>query len=202
MEIKHYSQYDEQEKIKEFFGSYKGTYLDIGAACGIDFSNVYSLLLDGWSGTSVEANAKEFTMLQVNYRPFKDRVNLVNSVIADQPGFVKFFTEGQLSTTSHEHMKLWEPSAIKYNWNWDPSINYAITVNQLLEHLKIDFDFVSIDIEGTNEAVIKSINWDLLPKCKLICIEHEEKEYAYIEYMKQFGFSVYHRTSVNLLMSR
>lgn len=202
MEINHYSQYDEQEKIKEFFGSYKGNYLDVGAACGIEFSNVYPLLLDGWSGTSIEANAKEFTMLQNNYRPFKDRVNLVNAVIADQPGFVKFYTEGQLSTTSHEHMKLWEPSAIKYNWNWDPSMNYAITLNQVLEHLKTDFNFVSIDVEGTNTEVIKSINWDLLPKCKLICIEHEEKEQVYVDYLTQFGFNIYHRTSVNLLMSR
>jgi FkbM family methyltransferase len=202
MEIEQYSQYDEQEKIKEFFGSYKGNYLDVGAACGIEFSNVYPLLLDGWSGTSVEASAFEFRKLQINYRPFKDRVNLVNAVVSDQPGFIKFYTEGQLSTTSHEHMKLWEPSAIKYNWDWDPSINYAITINQLLEHLKVEIDFLTVDIEGTNEAVIKSINWDLLPKCKLICVEHEEKEHTYIEYMKQFGFTPYHRTSVNLLMSR
>lgn len=202
MEIENYSQYDEQEKIKEFFGSHRGNYLDVGAACGIKFSNVYPLLISGWSGTSIEANAKEFTMLQANYRPFKDRVNLVNAVVADQPGFVKFYTEGQLSTTSQEHMKLWEPPAKKYNWNWDPSINYAITLNQVLEHLKTDFDFVSIDIEGTNTEVIKSINWDLLPKCKLICIEHEEKEQIYVDYLKQFGFNVYHRTSVNLLMSR
>ncbi len=202
METNHYTQYDEQEKIKEFFGSYVGQYLDVGAACGVKFSNVYDLLLSGWSGTSVEASAVEFRTLQNNYREFKDRTTLVNAVIADKEGFTNFYTEGQLSTTSPEHMKLWEPYAVKYNWTWDPSLNYAITLNKLLEHLKTDFDFVSIDLEGTNAEVIRSIDWNLLPKCKLICIEHEEKENVFEEYLKQFGFSIYHRTSVNLLMER
>ena len=53
METKIYSQCDEQEKIKEFFGSYIGQYLNVDAAYGIQFSNVYDLLLSGWSGTSV-----------------------------------------------------------------------------------------------------------------------------------------------------
>jgi len=198
----HYTQYDEQEKIKEFFGSHIGQYLDVGAACGIVYSNVYDLLLSGWSGTSVEASAVEFRTLQQNYREFKDRTTLVNAVIAEKKGFTEFYTEGQLSTTSKDHMKLWNEEAIKHSWTWDPSLNYAITLNKLLKHLNTDFDFVSIDVEGTNSEIVKSIKWKLLPNCKLICIEHEGKEKEFARYLKKFGFTVYHHTPVNLLLRR
>lgn len=202
METKIYSQCDEQEKIKEFFGSYIGQYLDVGAACGIQFSNVYDLLLSGWSGTSVEASSAEFGRLQTNYRKFKDRTTLVNVVISDKEGFTDFYSAGQLSTTSQNHMKLWEPYAVQHNFTWDPSLNYAITLNKLLEYLKTDFDFVNVDLEGTNAEVVMSIDWNLLTKCKLICIEHEQKDSVFEEHLKQFGFSKFHRTSINLLMGR
>jgi len=103
-----YSQYEEQIHIKEFFGDRIGSFLDVGAADGITFSNVYELLLNGWSGVSVEPETQTFRNLINNYEQFGNRSELVVSVIDTKEGFVTFYENGQLSSTSQQHMEHWD----------------------------------------------------------------------------------------------
>jgi FkbM family methyltransferase len=198
-----HSQCQEQIYIKEYFGEYIGSFLDVGAADGIRFSNVYQLLLDGWSGLSVEPETKTFRQLIKNYEKFGNRSELALSVINSREGFVTFYENGQLSTTSHEHMANWEAHRKMHNYEWRPILHYAITLDMLLQqNSSRNFDFISVDLEGENISVITSTNWNLAPNCKLVCIEHDNSDQAIIDYMTQYGFEVYKRTPVNILMSR
>ena len=198
-----YSQYEEQLHIKELFGDNVGTFLDVGAADGITFSNVYQLLLDGWSGVSVEPETQTFRALINNYEQFGNRSELALSVINSNEGFVTFYENGQLSTTSHEHMANWEWHRKENNYEWRPITHYAITLDMLLQQYSSrNFDFISIDIEGQNRDVICSTDWNLAPKCKLLCIEHDQDWDTIVSYMEQYGFKSLYCTPVNLLMSR
>jgi FkbM family methyltransferase len=198
-----YSQYEEQLHIKEFFGDKVGTFLDVGAADGITFSNVYQLLLDGWSGVSIEPEVTTFRQLINNYEQFGDKSELVMTVIDQQEGFVTFYENGQLSSTSHEHMANWEWHRQENGYEWRPVTHYAITLNMLLKnYASRNFDFISIDIEGQNHDVICSTDWNLVPGCKLLCIEHDQNEHRIIAHLERYGFSVYHMNVINLLMSR
>jgi FkbM family methyltransferase len=198
-----YSQHQEQLSIKEYFGEHVGTFLDVGAADGIGFSNVYQLLLDGWSGLSVEPETQTFRELVNNYEQFGNRSELALSVINSRPGFVTFYESGQLSTTSHEHMAKWEAHRLEHGYEWKPISHYAITLDMLLQqHSSRNFDFISVDLEGENLSVVTSTNWHLAPQCRLVCIEHDQNEQLLIEYMDQYGFELYKHTAVNLLMSR
>lgn len=198
-----YSQYQEQIYIKEFFGDNIGTFLDVGAADGVTFSNVYQLLLDGWAGVSVEPETQTFRQLINNYEQFGLRSELVVSVIDTTEGFVTFYENGQLSSTSHEHMIKWEEHCIKHGATWRPITHYAITLDTLLkQYASRQFDFISVDLEGQNLAVVTSTDWNLAPNCKLICIEHDQNTDPIIAHLEQYGFSHYQTTPVNLLMSR
>lgn len=198
-----YSQYKEQLYIKEYFGDKIGTFLDVGAADGVTFSNVYQLLLDGWSGVSVEPETQTFRQLISNYEQFGERSELVLSVIDREEGFVTFYENGQLSSTSHDHMKAWEEHTIKYNAVWRPITHYAITLNTLLKkYSDRNFDFISIDLEGQNHTVVASTDWNLASNCKLICIEHDQETESIIKVLEPYGFTTYEVTPVNILMSR
>lgn len=198
-----YSQYKEQLYIKEFFGDNIGKFLDVGAADGIQFSNVYRLLLDGWSGVSVEPETQTFRHLINNYEQFGSRSELTVSVIDTTEGFVTFYENGQLSSTSVDHLQNWEWHRQQYGYDWKPITHYAITLNTLLKHYaNRNFNFISVDIEGKNTEVICSTDWNLAPECKLICIEHDNNEQAIIDYMLGYGFELYVRTPVNILMRR
>jgi len=198
-----HSQYKEQQYIKDFFGDTVGTFLDVGAADGIVYSNVYQLLLDRWSGISVEPESQTFRQLINNYEQFGTRSELVLAVIDTTEGFVIFYENGQLSSTSSEHMQNWDWHKKEHNYEWKPITHYAITLNSLLkQYSSRNFDFISIDIEGQNHSVITSTDWNLAPSCKLLCIEHDQKEQSLIDHMAQYGFSLYASTPVNVLLSR
>lgn len=198
-----HSQYKEQLFIKEFFGDNVGTFLDVGAADGIVFSNVYQLLLDGWSGISVEPETQTFRQLINNYEKFGTRSELVMSVIDTKEGFVTFYENGQLSSTAHEHMQNWEWHRKEHNYEWKPITHYAITLDSLLkQYSSRKLNFISIDIEGQNYSVVTGTDWNLAPNCKLLCIEHDQKEQSLVDHMLQYGFSLYALTPVNLLLSR
>ena len=202
METKDYTQYGEQAKITEFFGTNVGRFLDVGAADGITYSNVYNLLLTGWSGLSIEPEAQAFHTILQNYKQFGDRATLLNAVISTKEEFVKFYSHGQLSTTSNDHIKKWEDHLKTYNGEWNLSYSYSVTLNNVMAQFGTDYDFVSIDIEGRNYDLVASINWNDLLKCKLVCIEHDSHEAELLQYMKQYGFTEYFVNPVNLIVQR
>lgn len=198
-----YSQYEEQKYILEYFGNYIGTFLDVGAADGITFSNVYQLLLNGWSGISVEPESQTLVHLANLYKQFNNRSEIVVAVVDTVEQFVTFYENGQLSSTSHEHMANWEWHRQEHGYEWRPITHRTVTLNSLLSHYSNrNLDFISIDLEGNNLDVVRSTDWNLAPNCKLLCIEHDQNWDPLIAYLEPYGFKFYHKTSVNLLMSR
>lgn len=198
-----YSQYEEQIYIKNFFGDYIGSCLDVGAADGVTFSNVYQLLLDGWKCVSVEPETQTFRQLINHYEQFGNRAELMVAVIDPVERFVTFYENGQLSSTSAEHMAAWDWHKQEHGYEWKAITHRTVTLNSLLSHYSDKkFDFISVDLEGQNLEVIKATDWNLAPDCKLLCIEHDDSEEAIIETLSPYGFTQLCRTPVNLIMSR
>lgn len=198
-----YSQYSEQKYIEEYFGSDIGTFLDIGAADGITFSNVYQLLLNGWRGVSVEPDSLTVPRLVNLYKQFDDRSEVLVAVLDTEEKFVTFYENGQLSSTSHEHMANWEHHRLEHGYEWQPITHYTVTLNKLLSHYSDrNFDFISVDLEGQNYNVVSATDWNLAPNCKLLCIEHDQRHEDFIKVLEPYGFKEYQLTPVNLLMSR
>lgn len=198
-----YSQYQEQKHILNYFGSKIGTFLDIGAADGIVYSNVYQLALNGWSGISVEPEMQAFLALRNNYSLFGNKSELVSAVIDAEERFVTFYENGQLSSLVSSHMENWKEHTKLHNTSWKPVTHYTVTLNRLLENYRDKkIDFISIDVEGNNHAVVFSTDWNLAPDCKLLCIEHENNHQAIVDHLEQYGFRFYEFTWCNILLER
>lgn len=198
-----YSQYEEQLHIKNFFGDYVGSCLDIGAADGITFSNVYQLLLDGWSCVSVEPETQTVRQLINLYKQFNERSEILLAVVDKIERFVKFYENGQLSSTSQEHMDSWEWHRQQHGYEWKPVTHRTVTLNSILEYYSDrTFDFISVDLEGQNHEVVASTDWNLATNCKLLCVEHDQDWDSIINCLKPYGFNEYKVTPVNILLSR
>lgn len=168
--MKDYSQWGEQKYILEYFaGKTNGKFLEIGAWDGVEGSNVRALADIGWSGVCIEASPFIFQDLIHNYS-HTDKVTCVNAALMECAGLAKFRDTLESSRRAYGQM-----SSCFDNKNLTDLVvrNYfvgAIDEYDIAKTFGEDWDFVSLDIEGMDLNVLKSIG-RLLKKTQLICIE-------------------------------
>jgi FkbM family methyltransferase len=199
-----YSQNSEQDIILNYFQSYKGTFLDLGANDGITFSNTRALAEKGWTGVLVDASPKAFKKLEENYRNKID-FHLYNIAIGRTNGIAKFHESGSLIgsddvalvSTFHQHEMDRFKSAVQY----EEIEAKCLTWSAFLAGCPIkDFDFISMDIEGNEMDVLPYID---LTNTRMICIEYNGNEELKREYEKYlFGFQLIYTSGENLIYAR
>lgn len=195
-----FSQNDEEKIIIDFFGDFKGTFLDIGAYDGINFSNVYKLVTLGWNGTCIEPSPSVFPNLKNNYANYPN-INLFNLAVSDKSGDIDFYDSNgdAISSFSKEHKIKWEK-----NWNskFTKVKVKSITVSQLFDLTGYDFDFINLDVESLNYSIFTKIPFEKLNNLKLICIEHDGKTTEIKNILKKFNFNDIGRNGENILLGR
>ena len=154
--------------VSDFFRSQPtGRFLSIGSANGID--QTYSLLQKGWSGVCCEPDPVALSdsdghgLLRAT-NEFGNKIVVVNAAITAAGGVCKFYINPTIAlSTIQARLSTSESRSIVIN---------SLGVNQLLDYVGEDFDYVQIDAEGTDVEIINSIDWSTrLPNCKLIGIE-------------------------------
>ena len=164
----YYSQ-DKQDMFLEekvFKGHKNGIYVDVGAHDGININNtLYFEKYNNWTGINIEPIKKIFDNLVIN-RP--NNINL-NCAVCNNDGETDFFcntghTE-MISGIKHT-MDVRHLQRTEYENNIMGSTTEIIKVNT--QKLETIFDqnnithvnYLSIDVEGAEFEVIKSINFD------------------------------------------
>lgn len=159
-----YSQWGEQKIILEYFRNTPGTFIDLGAFDGVTGSNTRALYERGWAGVCVEAHASAFNRLASHYRN-EPRISCVNAAIATPKTgpLVKFIDAGdQISTAYQEHrVKQYK----RGEWHVG-----NVSASDLAKTFGDNYDFVSLDIEGLELAVIPTLG-PLLKTTQLVCTE-------------------------------
>lgn len=147
------SQHGEKEIIYNFFKDNIPKYkivVDVGAY-GKDMSNSWPLLADGWSGLLIEANPdrckiikKEFTGL--NYKLFNNGVGPV-------AGTLPFYLH---SVPGHNSfLKDWYPQTLT---NKIKNVAVKTLSSFLIDNdIPLDFDFLTIDTEGLDRAIMEDL---------------------------------------------
>jgi hypothetical protein len=153
-EIKFHSQWGQDEFVFNVLkGKKKGFFVDIGAYDGVTISNTYFFekYLE-WDGICVEPNPSTFETLISNRKcqcirkgiaPYNREVELLlngwSSAIDDN------FTSSEILKEGHNSV-----------------IIEAVTINDLFLTHSVPriFDYLSIDIEGGEMEVIKTLNFD------------------------------------------
>lgn len=152
-----YSQMGEDLEIWRLFPrNYKGFYIDVGANDPKRFNNTYLFYKKGWRGINIEPNYENYLKL----KKFRGEDINLNYGIGEKEGYMNYykFIHHTLNTFSEEEahsyvsqgFKLLEIKKIK-----------VVRLEAVLEkHLLSNqhVDFITIDTEGYDTQVLKSMN--------------------------------------------
>ncbi len=185
-------------------GISKPSYLDIGAHDPLYASNTALLYENGSHGINIEPNPLLFKRF---LKKRKRDVNL-DIGVADTSGIMDFYVMSgpALSTFSKE-----EAERMTREYGFTITQTLPVEVKTVAEVIRTYAggtfpDFLSVDVEGLDEAILRSINFDT-NKPKVICVEtisysptrNGVKNHALIEFLKNKGYLLLADTYINSL---
>lgn len=189
-----WSQNNEEEVILEYFKEKTGRFLDVGAYNAQTFSNTFALVERGWSGVSIEPSPTVFNAAVKNCEAYPS-VDLVNAALAVERGLIQFYDSNgdAVSSTSIEHTQKWHMVNFKKFY-----VN-TVTIEDILTKFGEHFDMVSLDVEGTNLELLRTLPLERMGT-RLIVIEHDNKWNEMLEYCQ--GFHEIHRNGENIILAK
>jgi FkbM family methyltransferase len=207
-----YSQNNEEKVILDYFGDFIGTCLSIGENDGKTYSNVLSLIENGWNAVLVEPSPLAFNEL-VKTHDGNERVILCNVAIGEEIKEVSFYegvdflkeipglTPSLVSTAKYEETNRWGGSI-----DFEEKKVKMITFDRLIQDAPYrKFDFISIDAEGYDWDILRQMDLKEL-ECRCVCIEHNSisgvKEKMY-QHCVTFGLTQILTTNAeNIIISK
>lgn len=164
----------------------KGFYVDVGAFHPHLYSNTYFLYKKGWHGIVVEPN-KDMKML---FRLFRPRDTFINAGIGEGTLLYSVYNEPAYNGFATE-----VPGRVRL------LKQYPVTCFPLSEIMRgvTKIDFLNIDAEGMDLAVLRSHDWSLPPS--VICVEGSETGPA-AEYLRDKGYELHAVRGASLIFTR
>lgn len=196
-----YSQNNEEEIILSHFGEKIGSFLDIGAHDGKEYSNTLALAERGWTGVCVEPSPESFVKLLALHGA-NPKITCVQAALVPGAGKWCSFYDSCGSTVSsldHAHTKKWEAG---YGSKFRLMHLFAVGVQHFFLRYGTDFDFVNLDVEGTNLDLFFALPLGQLTKLKLLCVEHDSQWDLMERRAAEYGFRPISRNGENLLLWR
>ncbi len=195
---KYYSQCRQDKFLNRiiFRNKKNGFFVDIGAHDGVTISNsLFFEKFNSWQGICIEPNPNVFFKLEANRKSTN-----INACIGDDNKKVRFtqiegYSEMLSGITGNYHLKhlqrIDEDLSKKGGKRTEIDVD-MITLDSIegLKNRKIDF--VSIDTEGNEFEILKSINFKALDITALV-IENNYRDLRLREYLEPLGFSMIHR---------
>lgn len=190
-----------------FWTKLKGVYVDVGAHHPIRFSNTYRFYLRGWTGINIDAAPGSMSAFH-KFRPKDTNLELA---IAEHSGRMTFhiFNEPALNTFDATLAK-----------ERDGQDSFRIistkmvpvrTLSQVLdEHLPVnqEIDFLSVDVEGFDLAVLRSNDWKrfrpeyiLAEDCAVETVE-QALNCPIAIFLRSVGYTLFAKTSLTQIFRR
>lgn len=199
-----FSQYGEDVYVSQLFlsGGKRSDvmYLDVGANHYRRSNNTYLFYKSGARGILVEADP--LLCKQLKHRRKYDRI--INCLVGAEDGKEVEFYVLSLPTRSSMDKEVVRNS-ISRGLKLRETIKLpCISINNLLEQNQFTPDYLSIDIEGMDYTVLRSIDFDRY-KIKVIVAEKTDEKIeneTMDEYMERSGYSIYKKTCVNVIYQR
>jgi FkbM family methyltransferase len=190
------------------------TYLDIGANNPNYISNTYYFYLTGSSGVCIEPNPR----LCRKFRRVRPRDKVINvGVGIDERQEADFYlfpphADG-LSTLSKKEADYWGEIGMEGLGKIHYEQVIRIPLKNINELIRDNFercpDFISIDVEGLDLQILKTLNFDAFQPRVLIvetlCYDEKKKEFKNtdaIEFLQSKGYGVYADTHINSIFLR
>jgi FkbM family methyltransferase len=159
------------EIYEKYFGQKTdGTFVEIGAYDGYEWSNTWGLMILGWKGIAVEPNPNTFQQLIGNCT---DKIICCNAAIG-KDSVCKLRLSGGISTTSEEQSNIYK-ECDWFSGNEQVVEVPMVTLDALLEtfEMKEEFEVLVVDTEGTELEVLETFDIDKW-KPKMVIVEAHE----------------------------
>lgn len=220
---KMHSQNEEEKYILQAVGDNIGRFLEIGSWHATDKSNTRTLLERGWTGLMIEPSPGPFLNIlrscsNCGATPAEihgerkaptcecgstgrygndPRLDLICAAVAvGRTGLLKLHaTDDAVSTSEESGFERWKSIGGYYGSFWTPIISLQQILNQFG-----DFDFVSIDSEGTSvDLFIDLLRFAMRPKC--ICVEYDDRLAECTDAAGVAGYRQVYRSGENCVFS-
>lgn len=206
-EFNTYSQAGEDAVLSFLFADKKIgsiSYLDIGTNMPDEFNNTYLFYKRGNRGVCVEADSSLIPHIQ-KIRP-GDKIIHAGVAVSDlsEADFYKFNISGWNTFNKEEAKKREASGAFKVTKVVKVPLMH---INQILkDNFAIYPDLLSLDIEGLDLDVLKSLDFDQFP-IPVICVETcifsenhiRPKDFSIVEFINSQGYEVYADTYINTI---
>ena len=192
-----WSQEGEDLILSRYFENKKteGFYVDVGAHHPLRFSNTYKFYKQGWRGINIDAMPGSMDL----FNSLRPRDINIEKAISDSKQILTYyaFDEPALNGFSKELAKLRDGSG-GHKMIFKKDLETSTLEEILDEYMPKgkNIDFLSIDVEGLDFAILKSNNWaKYVPELILIEIlgsSLDELLYSEVTiFLKQFGYTIY-----------
>ena len=189
-----------------FNGKREGFFIDIGAHDGRTINNTYLFEQIGWTGICVEPQPDIFDRLKQNRNCDVYNVAIGNET-RDDVEFIKATGVDMLSVLNSDMTEDHRKRIERNNGKTEKIKIRMLTFQELMKHYpeKTYIDFISIDVEGSEMNVLKSINFNEYT-FGLLTIENntgcKSMENEMIKYMDAQGYEVLHDLGLDLMFVR
>jgi FkbM family methyltransferase len=201
-----FSQDGEQAVIEEWAAGRVGSFLEVGAYNGVDYSNTRALMLRGWAGVAVEPAPDMCASLREAVAGFPVEV-VEAACIAGRPAQYMRREPTVLRWTPGQPFS----SLVQNEGNFEPVQVETVTVDELASRWLLRFAgprLLSLDTEGTTIGLLVAF-LDRLAGCRDdLCVAVEAHENVADERavaltaLEHFGFGVLDSNPVNVIASR
>lgn len=194
IEKKYYSQVEQDKFINEnFFKNKKnGIFVDIGAHDGITISNTYFFEKElGWTGVCFEPLPDIYQQL------IKNRSCIcINACVSEKNEPVDFvqvegyseMLSGMVSTYNPKHFQRLQREIEKMGGSYVITQVPSVNINTILEQYNLkNIDYISIDTEGSEFEILKSIDFDKI-NIYTLSVENNYKDSSIRKFMESKGF--------------
>ena len=194
--VSSYSQEGEDVVLQRIFGNYKtGFYVDVGAHHPKRFSNTFLLYQNGWEGINIDPLPGSMEL----FNKFRPRDINIEEGVAEKEETLDYyvFNEPALNSFSKELSEKRGKTQDAYFIKDIIKIEVKPLSKILDKHLSNKkIDFLNIDVEGFDLAVLKSNDWSLYrPKFVLVEILesslHNLEKDPIFQLMKEKNYDIF-----------
>lgn len=176
----YYSQLGQDKFLNEeiFHGKQHGIFIDVGAHDGISYSNTYYFEKElGWRGVCIEPHPKNFDLLSKNRTASCYQVCAGNGIgtthFLEVDGAPEMLS-GIYDFYDPQHLARIQKEIVMNGGSSELILMPLRTISSILEEEKLfEIDFISIDVEGGELAVLEGIDFDKF-HIKYILIENNQ----------------------------
>jgi len=155
-----YSQEGEDRILARLFTDQSaGFYVDVGAHHPLRYSNTYIFYLQGWRGINIEARPGSLQLFD-QLRPRDINLELA---ISDKRESLTYYEFNDTALNGFAKEMAFKANGTAHYRIINTRVIQTVTLAEILDKYlpaSQSIDFLSVDVEGLDEQVLRSNNWD------------------------------------------